>query len=102
MLVHVKGWSRCEPYAAIQSFVRNRSIGRISICTGSYRAPATNAQVEFAAPSAGSCLICTSKMNRVIVKRNVRQYGYPPDKQGRASQPVLRQAELFSEIWAAA
>ena len=41
-------------------------------------------------------------MNRVIVKRNVRQYGYPPDKQGRASQPVLRQAELFSEIWAAA
>jgi len=39
---------------------------------------------------------------RVIVKRILRKYGYPPDKQERATQTVLEQAELLSEIWASA
>ena len=38
---------------------------------------------------------------RVIVKRILRKYGYPPDKQERATQTVLEQAELLSEGWAA-
>ena len=38
---------------------------------------------------------------RVIVKRILRKYGYPPDKQEKATQTVLEQAELFSEEWAA-
>ncbi|MBI2829231.1 MAG: DUF3387 domain-containing protein, partial [Acidobacteria bacterium] len=38
---------------------------------------------------------------RVIVKRILRKYGYPPDKQEKATQTVLEQAELLSEIWAA-
>jgi type I restriction enzyme R subunit len=38
---------------------------------------------------------------RVIVKRILRKYGYPPDKQERATQTVLEQAELLSSQWAA-
>jgi type I restriction enzyme R subunit len=37
---------------------------------------------------------------RVIVKRILRKYGYPPDKQERATQTVLEQAEVLSEMWA--
>jgi len=33
---------------------------------------------------------------RVIVKRILRKYGYPPDKQERATQTVLEQAEVLS------
>jgi type I restriction enzyme R subunit len=38
---------------------------------------------------------------RVYVKRILRKYGYPPDKQARATETVLEQAELLSEGWAA-
>jgi type I restriction enzyme, R subunit len=38
---------------------------------------------------------------RVVVKRILRKYGYPPDKQERATQLVLEQAEVLSEAWAA-
>ena len=38
---------------------------------------------------------------RVLVKRILRKYGYPPDKQERATQTVLEQAALLSEVWAA-
>jgi type I restriction enzyme, R subunit len=37
---------------------------------------------------------------RVLVKRILRKYGYPPDKQEAATQTVLQQAELFSDEWA--
>jgi type I restriction enzyme R subunit len=39
---------------------------------------------------------------RVIVKRILRKYGYPPDKQEKATQTVLEQAELLSSEWAVA
>ena len=39
---------------------------------------------------------------RVIVKRILRTYGYPPDKQAKATQTVLEQAALLSEAWLAA
>ena len=39
---------------------------------------------------------------RVYVKRILRKYGYPPDKQEKATQTVLEQAEVLSEVWAAA
>ena len=39
---------------------------------------------------------------RVLVKRILRKYGYPPDKQEKATQTVLAQAEPLSEGWAAA
>jgi type I restriction enzyme R subunit len=32
---------------------------------------------------------------RVIVKRILRKYGYPPDKQEKATQTVLEQAALL-------
>ncbi len=32
---------------------------------------------------------------RVRVKRILRKYGYPPDKQEKATQTVLQQAELL-------
>ncbi|MGE0552762.1 MAG: type I restriction endonuclease subunit R, partial [Gemmatimonadales bacterium] len=38
---------------------------------------------------------------RVLVKRILRKFGYPPDKQERATQLVLEQAEVLSEAWAA-
>jgi type I restriction enzyme R subunit len=37
---------------------------------------------------------------RVLVKRILRKYGYPPDKQEKATQTVLEQAEALSEEWA--
>jgi type I restriction enzyme R subunit len=39
---------------------------------------------------------------RVLVKRILRKHGYPPDKQEKATQTVLEQAELLSAEWAAA
>ena len=38
---------------------------------------------------------------RVLVKRILRKYGYPPDKQEKATQTVLEQAEVLSAEWAA-
>ncbi len=38
---------------------------------------------------------------RVLVKRILRKYGYPPDKQEQATQTVLEQAEVLSQGWAA-
>ncbi|TAK58526.1 MAG: type I restriction endonuclease subunit R, partial [Dehalococcoidia bacterium] len=39
---------------------------------------------------------------RVLVKRILRKHGYPPDKQEKATQTVLEQAEVLSEVWTAA
>ena len=38
---------------------------------------------------------------RVLVKRILRKYGYPPDMQDSAVQTVLRQAEAASSTWVA-
>jgi type I restriction enzyme R subunit len=38
---------------------------------------------------------------RVLVKRILRKYGYPPDKREKATQTVLEQAEVLSQEWAA-
>ena len=37
---------------------------------------------------------------RVLVKRVLRRHGYPPDKQEKATQTVLEQAEVLSAGWA--
>jgi type I restriction enzyme R subunit len=37
---------------------------------------------------------------RVMVKRILRRYGYPPDKQEKATQTVLEQAEVLCRDWA--
>ena len=39
---------------------------------------------------------------RVMVRRILNRYGYPPDKQEQATITVLEQAEVLSEGWAAA
>ena len=39
---------------------------------------------------------------RVLVKRILRKYGYPPDKQEKATFTVLEQAEALSANWALA
>jgi Type I site-specific restriction-modification system, R (restriction) subunit and related helicases len=36
---------------------------------------------------------------RVIVKRILRKYGYPPDKQEKATQTILEQAEALCNEW---
>ncbi len=36
---------------------------------------------------------------RVIIKRILRKHGYPPDKQEKATQTVLEQAEVLSRAW---
>jgi hypothetical protein len=38
----------------------------------------------------------------VLVKRILRKYGYPPDKQEKATLTVLEQAEVLSANWAIA
>jgi type I restriction enzyme R subunit len=37
---------------------------------------------------------------RVLVKRILRKYGYPPDKQEKATRTVLEQAEVLCRDWA--
>jgi len=37
---------------------------------------------------------------RVMVKRVLKKYGYPPDKQKKATQTVLEQASLICKDWA--
>jgi len=37
---------------------------------------------------------------RVMVKRTLRKYDYPPDKQKKATETVVAQAELLGEEWA--
>src|SRR5215831_8825752 len=37
---------------------------------------------------------------RVIVRRILRKYGYPPDKQEKATATVLEQARLLCADWA--
>ena len=37
---------------------------------------------------------------RVLVKRTLRKYDYPPDKQKRATETIIQQAELIGEEWA--
>jgi type I restriction enzyme R subunit len=39
---------------------------------------------------------------RVLIKRILRKYGYPPDKQEKATQTVLEQAAVLSAEWATA
>jgi len=39
---------------------------------------------------------------RVLVKRILRKHGYPPDKQEKAAQTVLEQAELLCTEWVTA
>lgn len=36
---------------------------------------------------------------RIMVKRVLRKYGYPPDKQKKATDTVLEQAELLCKDW---
>jgi len=38
---------------------------------------------------------------RVMVKRILRKYGYPPDKEEQATQTVLAQAQVIAKDWAA-
>jgi type I restriction enzyme R subunit len=50
-------------------------------------------------------MLCTARQNarvqiRVIVKRILRKYGYPPDKQEKATKTVLEQAEVICKEWA--
>jgi len=33
---------------------------------------------------------------RVMVKRTLRKYGYPPDKQRKATDTVIQQAEMMA------
>lgn len=35
----------------------------------------------------------------VIVKRTLNKYGYPPDKQQKAIDTVLKQAQVFADYW---
>ena len=37
---------------------------------------------------------------RVLVRRILRKYGYPPDKQEKATKTVFDQAELLCANWA--
>ncbi len=39
------------------------------------------------------------KKLKVVVKRTLRQYGYPPDLQKLATDTVLQQAEALAEFW---
>jgi len=36
---------------------------------------------------------------RVMVKRILRKYGYPPDKQEKATFTIIEQAEVIARDW---
>jgi len=35
----------------------------------------------------------------VLVRRTLKKYGYPPDKQQKAINTVLKQAEVLADYW---
>ena len=35
----------------------------------------------------------------VLVRRTLNKYGYPPDKQQRAVETVMKQAENLADMW---
>lgn len=35
----------------------------------------------------------------VVVRRTLNKYGYPPDKQQKAVDTVLKQAEVLADYW---
>jgi hypothetical protein len=37
---------------------------------------------------------------RVLVKRVLRKHGYPPDRREEATETVLEQTEVLSNLWA--
>ena len=41
-------------------------------------------------------LACVKAKLKVIVKRTLRQFGYPPDMQSLATETVLKQAEMIA------
>ena len=45
-------------------------------------------------------LVMGKEHPRELVKRILRKYGYPPDKQEKTTQTVWEQAEVLSEDWA--
>lgn len=36
---------------------------------------------------------------RILVRRTLQKWKYPPDKQGDAVELVLKQAETLSDVW---
>ena len=70
------------------------------------RRPCGRSRASWSRPSARNVTIdWTVRENvraqlRVLVKRILRKYGYPPDKQEKATQTVLEQAEVLSAEWA--
>jgi type I restriction enzyme R subunit len=38
---------------------------------------------------------------RILVKRTLRKYGYPPDKEEKATELVLEQTEVLCSDWVA-
>lgn len=49
----------------------------------------------------GSAVQIMSDETLKLVKRTLRRYGYPPDKQEQATHTILAQAELLSDTWVA-
>ena len=52
-------------------------------------------------PSTGRSRRPSAPSSACMVKRILRKYGYPPDKQEKATETVLKQAELLCADWAA-
>jgi type I restriction enzyme R subunit len=40
------------------------------------------------------------RARRIRLQPILRKYGYPPDKEEKATRTVLEQAELLAEAWA--
>ena len=77
---------------------RREGAGRADACRSSpaswWRPSATTS------PSTGRCARTSAPSCASLVKRILRKYGYPPDKQEKATQTVLEQAELLCADWA--
>lgn len=52
--------------------------------------------------AAGGLPACALRCStaQVMVKRILRTYGYPPDKQAKATETVMQQAEFLCADWA--
>ena len=53
-----------------------------------------NLSVDWSARESGQVKL------RLMVKRILRKYRYPPDQQDAAVEPVLQQAKALGEAWA--
>jgi type I restriction enzyme R subunit len=72
----------------------------ISILSDEFLADVRGLQQKHLAVELLQKLLVVRAKLRTLVRRKLRQHGYPPDKAEKAVETVMKQAELLAATWA--